>query len=105
MIQALKKYMPDGVQWTKPVGGLFLMVYLPKHINAKELLAVSAENKVVFVIGDPFYCDGTGKNTLRLNYSFPSIRQIVEGIKRLAESIEDFIVTEDPLSISIEQRN
>jgi 2-aminoadipate transaminase len=41
------------------------------------------EREVAYIIGQPFHCDGSGANTLRLNYSFPSLEQIREGIRRM----------------------
>ena len=45
------------------------------------------EHKLAYVIGQPFHCDNSPSSAMRLNYSFPSIEQIDEGIKRLAEMI------------------
>ena len=90
MINALRKYMPEGVKWSEPTGGVFLWVKLPEHMDAKELVAKAAENKVIYVTGKPFHCDESGKNTLRLNYSFPSLEQIEIGISRLADTIKEF---------------
>jgi 2-aminoadipate transaminase len=47
------------------------------------------ENKVAYVIGSAFYCNGKGQNTMRLNFSFPSEKQIEEGIKRLAKMVRE----------------
>jgi 2-aminoadipate transaminase len=46
---------------------------------------------VAFVPGKPFYTDGGGENTLRLNFSNAEPDRIEEGIKRLAESIREFV--------------
>lgn len=90
MLNALSEYMPQGVTWSKPVGGMFLWVRLPEFIDAKEMLEKASENNVVYVTGKPFHCDGTGQNTLRLNYSFPTIHQINEGIQSLAQTVREF---------------
>jgi 2-aminoadipate transaminase len=88
MLQALERYMPDGVTWTKPEGGLFLWVRLPAHMNADELFYEAIKENVAYVIGSAFHCDGGGQNTMRLNFSYPSPEQIDEGIKRLAKVIK-----------------
>ena len=88
MLSALEKYMPKGVRWTKPEGGLFLWVELPKTMNATELFPKAVEQKVAYVVGSAFHCDGKGHNTMRLNFSYPSEEQIDEGIKRLATMIK-----------------
>jgi 2-aminoadipate transaminase len=40
-------------------------------------------------MGSAFHFDRSGKNSLRLNFSFPSEEQIDEGIKRLADLFKD----------------
>jgi len=89
MLKELEENMPDEVEWSKPSGGMFLWVTLPEHIDSKDVLMKAIEHNVAYVIGSPFHCDGSGKNTMRLNYSFPSIEQIKKGIKQLAEAIKE----------------
>ena len=89
MLDALERYMPKGVSWTRPEGGLFLWVKLPKRMNATELFPKAVEKKVAYVIGSAFYCNGKGYNTMRLNFSYPSEEQIVKGIQRLAGVIRE----------------
>jgi 2-aminoadipate transaminase len=89
MLEALRKYMPKGVAWSKPEGGLFLWVKLPKKMSANDLFPKAIENKVAYVVGTAFHCNGKGQNTMRLNFSFPSEQQIDEGIQRLAKMIRE----------------
>ena len=91
MLDGFKKYMPKEVTWTEPEGGLFLFVTLPDYIDAQELFYKAIKKKVAFVVGNVFYCNGKGHNTLRLNFSFVNEEQNVEGVKRLAESIKEEI--------------
>ena len=88
MIQAFEDFMPVGVKWTNPDGGLFLFLKLPKEYDTRELFDIAIKENVAFVIGEAFHCDGSGKNTMRLNFSFASDEQIVEGVKRLANAIK-----------------
>ena len=90
MIDALKKYMPKGVSWTNPEGGLFLLLTLPEGMDSEKLFKIAIEKKVAFVIGSAFRSDDGGKNTARLNFSYATEEQNVEGIKRLAESIKEY---------------
>jgi 2-aminoadipate transaminase len=87
MLQALDQYMPKdvGIDWTHPEGGLFLWMCLPEHMDADALFPKAVEKKVAYVMGSAFHFDRSGKNSLRLNFSFPSEEQIDEGIKRLAD--------------------
>ncbi len=88
MLKALERNMPDGVTWSKPEGGLFLWLELPKKMSANELFPKAIKNKVAYVIGSAFHCDGKGQNTMRINFSYPTEQQIDEGIQRLATIIE-----------------
>lgn len=88
MLDGFKKHMPKEVSWTEPEGGLFLFVTLPDYMDAEQLFHKAIEKKVAFVIGNVFYCDGKGKNTLRLNFSFVNDEKNIEGVKRLAEVIK-----------------
>jgi len=89
MLEALRRYMPEGVEWTEPEGGLFLWVKLPKKMNASALFPKAVENKVVYVVGSAFHCNGEDQNTMRLNFSYPSEEQINKGIERLAKMIRE----------------
>lgn len=89
MLDSLKKYMPECVTWTRPEGGLFLWLTLPKHMNATELLSKAIQNKVAFVAGVDFYPECNVYNDMRLNFSYSSHEQIVEGLKRLAQTIKE----------------
>lgn len=88
MIKAFEDYMPEGVSWTNPEGGLFLFVTLPENMDAEELFQVAIKENVAFVQGSVFYCDGSGKNTIRMNFSFVSKEKVLEGCKRLAAAIK-----------------
>ncbi len=83
MLLAMSEFFPDTVHWTKPDGGLFLWVTLPAHVDATMILPRAIEEKVAFVPGQSFHPDGSGKNTMRLNFSNAAIGDIHEGIKRL----------------------
>ncbi len=85
MLKAIRETFPEGINWTEPEGGLFLWVELPEHMSAKELLPKAVEKKVAYVYGSPFYPNGGGEHTLRLNFSNATHENIIEGIGRLAE--------------------
>jgi len=89
MLRALKEFMPEGVTWTRPKGGLFLWVSVPESINTSEIFNKAVEQKVAFVPGTPFYPLGGGENAMRLNFSACKPEIIQEGIKRLAKVIKD----------------
>ena len=86
MHECLTKYMPEGVTWTKPEGGLFLFVTLPEGYDSKDLFDLAIKENVAFVIGEVFYCNGKGQNTFRLNFSYVSDENMIEGVKRLGRA-------------------
>jgi 2-aminoadipate transaminase len=90
MMDCFKKYMPDFVRWTDPEGGLFLFVYLPENMDSEKLFLKAIEKDVAFVVGHVFHCDGSGRHTFRMNFSFCDEEQIIEGVKRLAEAIKTY---------------
>ena len=85
MLRSLGEFFPEGCTWTNPEGGLFLWVELPKHLSAKALLPEAIKRKVAYVYGEPFFPNGGGDNTLRLNFSNATHENIVEGVKRLGQ--------------------
>jgi len=88
MLAALERHMPKGANWTRPDGGLFVWVQLPRGIDAAGLLDRAVkEAGVAFVPGGAFFHDGRGRNTLRLSYSLPNEPEIEDGIARLARLI------------------
>ena len=88
MLTALEAHMPKGVTWTRPEGGMFIWLELPKHLNCADLLAKSLQSeRVAFVPGHAFFADGSGANALRLSFSRTDEASIAEGIKRLGRLI------------------
>ena len=84
MLAALEQHMPDGVQWTRPEGGMFVWLTLPSDIDGAILLERALETeKVAFVPGRAFFPDGSGANTIRLSFSNSNEDTIREGIRRL----------------------
>jgi 2-aminoadipate transaminase len=81
----------SGIKWTKPEGGLFLWITVPEDINTMELFYMAVEEKVAFVPGDVFYPEGFQKyNTMRINFSYPSKNEIIEGLRRLSSVIKKY---------------
>lgn len=88
MLKALELHMPEGVTWTRPEGGMFIWLEVPKHVSGADLLAQSLKSeRVAFVPGHAFFADGSGTNTLRLSFSRTDAASIDEGIARLGRLI------------------
>jgi 2-aminoadipate transaminase len=87
MLDAMAQHFPAGVEWTKPEGGMFIWVTLPKHIDAMKLLDEAIAQKVAFVPGSPFYANEPETNTLRLSFVTVPPERIRAGIEILAKLI------------------
>ncbi|MFZ6815686.1 PLP-dependent aminotransferase family protein [Undibacterium sp. Rencai35W] len=88
MLNAMTKHFPEGVTWTRPEGGMFIWVTLPKHIDSKQLLDEAIAQNVAFVPGGPFYANNPATNTLRLSFVTVSPERINEGIEKLGKLIK-----------------
>ena len=88
MLSLLEKYMPAGVSWTHPEGGLFLFLTLPEGFDTVALYDRALSAGVAYVAGSFFYPDGSHRNTMRLNFSFLDASRMEAGIRLLAEVIQ-----------------
>lgn len=88
MVAALDEFMPEGVTFTRPGGGMFIWVELPEGFDGAALLARAIEEeRVAFVPGSAFYATQALKNTIRLSFSATCPDKIREGIRRLGALI------------------
>jgi 2-aminoadipate transaminase len=88
MLSAMEKYFPSSISWNRPSGGMFLWVKLEEGRDAGEILLKCIEHNVAFVPGREFFPDGSGANTLRLNFSNATDENIEEGIRRMGEVLK-----------------
>jgi 2-aminoadipate transaminase len=88
MLTAIQEHFPEAVHCTHPEGGLFLWATLPEGIDSAQVLNFALEQGVAFVPGASFFANGGGENTMRLNFSNASPRDIYEGITRLGKVLE-----------------
>ena len=88
MVSLLEKYMPEGVTWTYPEGGLFLFLTLPESIDTIEMYDEALSKGVAYVAGSFFFLDGSHRNTMRLNFSFIAEEKMEPGLKLLGEIIK-----------------
>jgi len=88
LLSLLEKYMPEGVRWTHPEGGLFLFLTMPEGFDAVKFYDTALDAGVAYVAGEFFHPDGSGKNTMRMNFSFMTHERISEGVRLLASLLE-----------------
>jgi 2-aminoadipate transaminase len=82
---SLRKFMPEGVRWTRPEGGMCLWLELPPGFDASELMMHARERGVLFAPGRYFYVQSPLPNTLRLGFANLNEKQIQRGVSTLAE--------------------
>lgn len=85
LLSQLEIHMPSDVTWTHPEGGLFLFLTMPYGFDAVKFYDKALEAGVAYVAGEFFHPDRSGKNTMRLNFSFMSHDRIAEGVRLLAQ--------------------
>ncbi len=90
MLAALEEYFPAEASWTHPEGGFFVWVTLPPYVDTGSMLSAALEHGVTYVPGDGFFPGASGgKNSMRIAFCFADPEKLTEGIKRLAEVIEE----------------
>jgi 2-aminoadipate transaminase len=87
MLAALTEFFPATATWTKPEGGMFIWVTLPKHIDSMKLLDEAIAQNVAFVPGAPFFANAPEHNTLRLSFVTVPPEKIREGVAKLGKLI------------------
>ena len=89
LLSQLEEHMPEGVSWTHPEGGLFLFLTMPEGFDAVRFYDRSLDAGVAYVAGEFFHPDGSGKNTMRMNFSFMSEQKICEGVELLSRLLRE----------------
>ncbi len=93
MLDAIDKYFPKGkVNYTVPQGGIFMWCECPELNDISPLVDKALEKKVAIVPGSNFAIDiKAPSNMFRLNFSSATIDNIVEGIKRLGDALNEVL--------------
>ena len=89
LLSQLEEHMPEGVSWTHPEGGLFLFLTMPEGFDAVKFYDRSLDAGVAYVAGEFFHPDGSGRNTMRMNFSFMSEQRICEGVELLSRLLRE----------------
>lgn len=86
-LQALTRHLGNRATWTRPAGGMFLLLRLPPGRSATALLPRALDAGVAYVPGAPFFPAGGGEEAMRLNFVSPALGEIDGGVARLAAAI------------------
>ena len=92
LLSLLEEHMPEGVRWTRPEGGLFLFLIMPEGFDSVRFYDKALDAGVAYVAGEFFHPDRSGKNTMRLNFSFMTPERNTEGIRILSKLLKDEIL-------------
>lgn len=88
MLEAMAVGFPEEAEWNDPKGGLFLWVKMPESVDTTGMLMEAVNSGVAYIPGSNFFADPV-HNYMRLNYSFPSEDDIVEGINVLGGLLKE----------------
>lgn len=84
----LDDLMPPGTTHTNPEGGMFLTAALPAGVSSMDVFSEGVREGVAVLPGVPFYVNGGGEDTIRLNFSAAGEEEIAEGMHRLAKVVQ-----------------
>jgi len=88
LLASLEEQMPEGVTWTRPKGGLSILVSLPAGLDSTELLPEAIAHGVMFTPGRLFFTRD-GANHLRLSIGRVNEQAAETGARRLGEVLRD----------------
>ena len=82
---ALDKYFGSTADYQKPDGGIFIWIEMPEEVDTSRLYEIAIKQGVAINPGQEWSINPNGKHKMRLCYGNPTIDEIDEGIKLLAE--------------------
>jgi DNA-binding transcriptional MocR family regulator len=85
---AIEEYIPPGINYKSPGGGLFFWLELPQGYYSMNLYNEALKYGLLLMPGDFFYPDRRPSNGFRLSFAEIAPENIRDGIKLLAETIE-----------------
>jgi 2-aminoadipate transaminase len=91
MLDGIRRHFPAGTRHSTPRHGALAWAELPAGYDAQALLpAVLEKEGVAYVPGSAFSFDGRrGTRAMRLNFSFPSVEKIDDGIARMGRVLRE----------------
>ncbi|GGT96027.1 aminotransferase [Sulfodiicoccus acidiphilus] len=89
MLDSLEAHFPKSASWSRPKGGMFVFAKVSEKLDTGILLEEALRKGVAYVPGASFYHDFSGRNTMRLNFSFPPEEKLREGIRILGDLLKE----------------
>jgi 2-aminoadipate transaminase len=88
MLERLRAGLGDSAEISRPDGGFFIWIRLPEGTDPDKLVELAGNARVSYVPGPHFYPDSTtGREFIRLAFSFASLDDIRVGTDALCEAI------------------
>jgi 2-aminoadipate transaminase len=100
MVKALEREFGSQVSWPSPRGGFFIWATLPESIDAGAMLARAVEEGVIYVAGEAFFVNASGRNIVRLSFSAPTPERIEQGVARLGRAVRAELGITGPVASS-----
>jgi 2-aminoadipate transaminase len=72
---------------SRPQGGFFLWIKLPKGTDTKKLAQLAVESRVQYTPGPAFFANGGGQEHIRLAFSYESPEKCYEGGRLMGRAI------------------
>ena len=91
MIDIIREKFPESIDYTVPEGGMFIWLTLPEGISSTNVFERALNVDVAVLPGTPFYTDGGGGNTIRLNFSNSTEQKIITGMERFSNVLRNLM--------------
>ena len=85
LLSSLQKHFPNGYRVTRPDGGYFVWVELPRGVDSLELHRLALEQGISLAPGPIFSPRREFRNCVRLNYGHPWTPELDRAIAKLGQ--------------------
>lgn len=85
-LDTLNKYFSDIAVWEKPTGGFYIWLRLLPSLSMRKLFEISLTEGILLNPGNVY--DNQAEQYLRISYSFASLPNIEDGLKRLSKFVK-----------------
>jgi DNA-binding transcriptional MocR family regulator len=87
LLASLQKHFPSGYRVTRPDGGYFVWVELPRGVDALEVHRLALDQGISVAPGPIFSPRREFRNCLRLNYGHPFTPELDRAVARLGQLV------------------
>jgi DNA-binding transcriptional MocR family regulator len=89
MVQAIERHFPAGTKVSRPQGGYFLWLELPRHVDTLLLHQQALEHGISIAPGPIFSAKREFKHYLRLNFGHPDSQRVDAAMATLGALITE----------------